>query len=144
MRSTKSKENITPKNNSITKKPGHSFVDTETAVTLKENISILWKIYKIDPAYQNIFIESLSPLPTKILIQLLAKEIENLKNGKSNVQQIDIAIHNRENSIKEIKELLNSIQKNESNADLKNQVMKKNIIGYNDIKAIENGIIASR
>ena len=55
-------------------------------------------------------------------IQILAKEIDTLHNQKANTQLIIQSISTREESLKLVRCLINSIKANSTSPDLKNQV----------------------
>lgn len=122
LRPTKSKENIFPKKSANAKRTGYSLLDPEVVVSLKEEIKALWTLYNIEKVYQEAFIDAVSLLNSKLAIQILAKEIENLRNEKANVQQIDVAILDREETIRSIHQLLNFMQNNPSHTNAKNEV----------------------
>jgi len=114
----KSKENITPKKNVLGQGEAN-LINPETIVSLKGEILYLWEIYRIDKVYRKAFTESVSKLPPKMCIQILAKEIENLYNEKATIQQIFLSIQQREDCINTLKNL---IQDN-SDTDIKKQVL---------------------
>jgi len=125
LKSNKSKENISPKKNipgTVKKKIGPTLVNPDTISSLHEEITYLWEIYRIEKVYQNAFMESLQYLQPKMYIQILAKEIENLYNEKSMVQQLFLSIQKREDAIKTIKQLLTYIQTNPNVPDIKDEV----------------------
>jgi len=143
LRATKSKENIFPKRTANVKKTGRTLLDPEIIVSLKQEIAGLWAMYKIEKVYQKAFIDAVTPLNSKLSIQILAKEIENLRNEKANVQQIEVAIGDREELIRSVHQLLNFIQNNPSHTNAKNEVALHIIIGCNSIKTTKNGILTS-
>ena len=83
----------------------HNFVNQETISALQEEIEYLWSLYRIDKYYQKAYYESLSNVPITAYIQFLAKEIENLYNEKSTIQQLYSAICKREEQLHSIKNL---------------------------------------
>lgn len=117
----KSKENITPKRNASGSREAN-LINAETAASLREEINYLWEIYRIDKMYREAFMESMAGLPPKMHIQVLAKEIENLYNEKAAIQQIFVAIQQREECIGLLEEAINGLQENSSVAEIKEQV----------------------
>lgn len=106
------------------KKAGQNLINTDTIASLQEEISYLWEIYRIDKYYEDVFMESLSNLSPKMYIQLMAKEIENLYNEKSNVQHIFLTIQKREEMIKCLKQMNQVLASNTGNTDLKDKAVK--------------------
>jgi anaerobic ribonucleoside-triphosphate reductase len=132
----KSKENITPKKN-VTGQREANLINPETIASLKEEIQYLWEIYRIDRVYREVFTESMSKLPPKMCIQILAKEIENLYNEKATIQQIFMSIQQREDCINTLKDL---IQDN-SITDKKMQVITLFHVGNKFIREATHDVI---
>ena len=107
----KSKENITPRKSTSKhiNRQGGNLINQGTITSLNEEILYLWETYKVDKVYQDAFIESMSELQPKMHIQILAKEIENLYNRKATIQQLFMSIHNREDRINSIKEIIKTL-----------------------------------
>lgn len=93
----KSSANTVKKDKSI-----KTVINQETISALQEEIEYLWNVYRIDKHYQRSYLESLARLQITTYIQLMAKEIENLYNEKSVLQNLMSSIEKREAKIKQI------------------------------------------
>ena len=101
----------------------HNFINQETVSALQEEIEYLWSVYRIEPYYQKAYFESLSRLHITTYIQFLAKEIENLYNEKSSLQQLYAVIRKREEHIRALKEFDILLEPEEVTEQVKEKVL---------------------
>lgn len=92
-------------------------------MALKEEIGELWREHRVEKVYQEGFTDAVARVDTKLGIQILAKEIENLRNEKANVQLIAAAVLEREEAVSAVHQLINFVQNNSSNTNAKNEVV---------------------
>lgn len=121
LRSHKSKENISK--NIVTQGRSRfsaNLINPETVASLQEELRYLWDTHKIDATYQNYFIQGLAGLELKMLVQIVAKEIENLYNEKAAIQQLFLAMQKREECVAHLKDLASLVR---NSPDIKEQVI---------------------
>ena len=110
-----------------------NLISPETISALQEEIEYYWNVYRIDSYYTSAYMDCLAKLHITTYIQLLAKEIENLRNEKAAIQRLYITIQKREESLGSVSELAQYLasgpsshppnQFNPSNAELVTKVI---------------------
>jgi hypothetical protein len=103
----------------------NNLISPETISALQDEIEYYWNVYRIDSYYTTAYMDCLSKLHIATYIQLLAKEIENMRSEKAAIQRLYVTMQKREESLASVSDLaqfLATTPKNPSSSELISKV----------------------